>query len=557
MCGKDAFSQRSDEELTPNVGKAQRLTRRRLIAHALVAAAGLAALGSARVARGATAFVRGVAVRNGGAPFAGDRRLFATVSPRSGGARGRAIVEASVSQDLDAVLEVVSRNGVGARVVAREPVTLTAGLNEISWQPAPSAAPGSYILRLRPFSRDGSPAQVLAQAVVRILDVEATFRRRSARPGERVVLSVQSDADRMRLTLLRCGPETEPTHGNAEMKGVTVSEPREIELSRMRGELTGVYVDIPGDAASGLYTARLESDAGHLGFAPIVVPPLTPQHRVAVVLSTTTWQAYNFYDRNGDGFGDTWYSLWAQRRIDLTRPHLRRGVPYRFRSYDLGFLHWLASRGHSVDVYADEDIEAFASPTDLRAAYDLVVFPGHTEYVTSKLYDVVTGYRDLGGRLLFLSANNFFRQVVRSGDRAGLIGAWRDRGRPESALLGVQYVSNDSGQRQQPFTVVGAETAPWAFAGTGLQNGSQFGRYGIEVDATTPLSPPGTQVLARIPDLFGPGRSAEMAYYETEAGSRVFSAGALNFGGTIMLWPEVGLLLDNVWTRLTSDVPPA
>jgi hypothetical protein len=64
-------------------------------------------------------------------------------------------------------------------------------------------------------------------------------------------------------------------------------------------------------------------------------------------------------------------------------------------------------------------------------------------------------------------------------------------------------------------------------------------------------------VLARIPDLFGPGRSAEMAYYETEAGSRVFSAGALNFGGTIMLWPEVGLLLDNVWTRLTSDVPPA
>jgi hypothetical protein len=48
-----------------------------------------------------------------------------------------------------------------------------------------------------------------------------------------------------------------------------------------------------------------------------------------------------------------------------------------------------------------------------------------------------------------------------------------------------------------------------------------------------------------------------MAYYETEAGARVFSAGALNFGGTIMLWPEVGLLLDNVWARLTSDVPPA
>jgi hypothetical protein len=557
MWGKDAFGPYIAADPSPDGGKELRVTRRRLVAHALLGAAGLVALGSARVARGATAVVRGVAVRNGGAPFAGDRRLFATVSPRSGGARGLAIIEASASRDLDAVLEVVSRNGVGARVLSREPVTLAAGLNAISWQPAPSAAPGSYILRLRPFSRDGSPAQVLAQAVVRVLDVEATFRRRSALPGEPVVLNVQSDADRLRLSLLRCGPETEPTHGNAEMKGLPVAEPREIALSRRRGEVTGVYVDVPVDASSGLYAARLESDAGHLGFAPIVVRPPIPQHRVAVVLSTTTWQAYNFYDRNGDGFGDTWYSLWAQRRIDLTRPHLRRGVPYRFRSYDVGFLHWLASRAHSVDMYADEDLEAFPSPSDLRAAYDLVVFPGHTEYVTSKLYDIVTGYRDLGGRLLFLSANNFFRQVVRSGDRARLVGEWRDRGRPESALLGVQYVSNDSGQRQQPFTVVGAETAPWAFAGTGLRNGSQFGRYGIEVDATTSLSPPGTQVLARIPDLFGPGRSAEMAYYETEAGARVFSAGALNFGGTIMLWPEVGLLLDNVWARLTSDVPPA
>ena len=81
--------------------------------------------------------------------------------------------------------------------------------------------------------------------------------------------------------------------------------------------------------------------------------------RVAIVLPTTTWQAYNYYDRNGDGFGDTWYSLFSQKRIDLSRPHLRRGVPERFRSYDVQFLHWLASRGHAVDTYADEDIELF------------------------------------------------------------------------------------------------------------------------------------------------------------------------------------------------------
>ena len=34
--------------------------------------------------------------------------------------------------------------------------------------------------------------------------------------------------------------------------------------------------------------------------------------------------------------------------------------------------------------------------------------------------------------------------------------------------------------------------------------------------------------------------------------ARVFSAGVLNFAGTLMLWPQVGRLLDNVWRQLTT-----
>jgi hypothetical protein len=335
------------------------------------------------------------------------------------------------------------------------------------------------------------------------------------------------------------------------MRGVQVGEPQRIDLAGRRGRLTTVPVTVAA-TESGLYAARLEGPSGHLGFAPLIVRPATATQRVAVVLPTTTWQAYNYYDRNGDGFGDTWYSLWAHKRIDLTRPHLRRGVPERYRSYEVQFLHWLTSRGHAVDTYADEDIDRFPSPEALRASHDLLIFPGHTEYVTQRLYDLVQGFRDLGGRLMFLSANNFFRQVKRDGGHAKLIGEWRDAGRPEAALLGAQYLANDSGERQQPFVVADTNATSWAFAGTGLRPGNQFGRYGIEIDATTPLSPPGTEVLARIPDLFGPGRSAEMTYYETAAGSRVFSAGVLNFGGTVMLWPETGRLLDNVWRRLTT-----
>ena len=85
--------------------------------------------------------------------------------------------------------------------------------------------------------------------------------------------------------------------------------------------------------------------------------------------------------------------------------------------------------------------------------------------------------------------------------------SFRPAAEEESRLLGVQYLAGDRGKHQAPFVVVGADQAPWAFAGTGLSNGSQFGRYGIEIDARTPDSPPGTVVLATIPDLFGPGRS--------------------------------------------------
>ena len=534
-----------------------RFTRSDLVRRAVAAAfVGIGADAWTKAAGAATAAtsrsaIRKVTVRSGGRAFHGDRPRFATINPRSSTGRRFAELIVDSTGETDAFFEVVSRHGAGPTVVSRTRTSIERGVTHIPWSPPASIAPGSYILRLRSDLGD-APGPVLAQAVVRVLDVEATFRRRGAQPGDTAHLSVLCDAPWLRMTLLHCGAENQPTYSNSIMNGVPAAPPQRIDLRGRRDRPTTYSFQLPQELTSGVHCARLEGPAGHLGFAPIVIRPKTPTQRVAVVMPTTTWQAYNFYDENGDGFGGTWYALWSQKRVDLTRPHLRRGVPYRWRSYDLEFQQWLASRGHAVDTYADEDIERFPSPQQLRAAYDLLVFPGHTEYVTARLYDLVTGFRDLGGRLIFLSANNFFREVVRDGTHVRLITEWRNKGRPEASLLGSQYIANDRGTHQQPFTVVGADIAPWAFANTGLGNGSTFGRYGIEIDAVNPVSPPGTQVLARIPDLMGPGRSAEMTYYETPAGARVFSAGALNFGGTVMLWSTTAAILDNVWARMTS-----
>jgi hypothetical protein len=305
-----------------------------------------------------------------------------------------------------------------------------------------------------------------------------------------------------------------------------------------------------GEWPSGLYTARVGWSGGEVHAPFVVRPRRLGERRIAVVLPTNTWQAYNFLDVDGDGIGDTWYASPHVRSVDLARPFLDGGIPPHFRGYDHGFLRWLALRGHRVDVLSDDDLDDVRSGDELSRLYHLVVFPGHEEYVTTQMFDVVERFHELGGNLLFLSANNFFYRVERDGTHIVKNGRWRDLGRPEARFAGVQYVDWNRGVfANRPFVVTDTGHAPWLFARSGMRNGSQFGHYGIEIDARCADSPPGVRVLATIRDAFGAGKTAEMAYHETPRGGKVFSAGVINFGGSA-LWPGVRTLLDNLWMHM-------
>ena len=58
-------------------------------------------------------------------------------------------------------------------------------------------------------------------------------------------------------------------------------------------------------------------------------------------------------------------------------------------------------------------------------------------------------------------------------------------------------------------------------------------------------------MLAEVPDLLGPGKTAQMSYYETPQGARVFAAGTLDFGGSVLHQPQ-DRLLQNIWARLAQ-----
>jgi hypothetical protein len=60
-----------------------------------------------------------------------------------------------------------------------------------------------------------------------------------------------------------------------------------------------------------------------------------------------------------------------------------------------------------------------------------------------------------------------------------------------------------------------------------LRRGWRLSRGGVEIDHTTRASPKGVRVLAESRDLFGRGNTAQMIFYETGAGAKVFAAGAI------------------------------
>jgi N,N-dimethylformamidase beta subunit-like protein len=385
----------------------------------------------------------------------------------------------------------------------------------------------------------------------------AGFLARSYAAGQVAVLDIGGgDTSRATLQIFRAGasgtpgPAAAPGWDKATF-GKPVTTPR--QLQRPSGRWL-VRIRLGADWPSGDYVARL-SWGRHTDYAPFILRPARlGSAAVLVVEPTNTWHAYDVVD------GDSWYLDPSVHRIDLTNPFasarvsgtpVPAGLPQQFSRYDLGFLRWYWRSGYRADFVSDDDLEHLSSARQL-SHYRLIVFAGHEEYVTSHTFDLITRYRNAGGNLAFLSANNFFYKVAVSGDTMTGRTRWRDVGRPEAALVGAQYAGWDEGKYpNRPFRVTDTAAAPWLFAGTHLHDGSTVGNYGIEVDEPGAASPPHTRVLAVIPNELGPGKPAEMTIYR-HGRSTVFDAGAINFGASAH-WPALSRFFSNLWSHLSGE----
>ena len=508
--------------------------------------------------------ITGFVTHNRGNRWPGDNALLTTISPNHDGLRDLARVRFHLNED-SAVHFEVTRTKYAPTAIYTLDAKLRAGRNVFTWYPRKDVGPRTYLVRITAVDPAGNRRVYGAEnardgrkpsaPVVRVLGVDAGFTLESYSPGQIARMVVETDAKQLTWQVFRAGGESVPTYADNLMNGAPMTDPETVPWPNQSGAGSLTLEVRPWQ--SGLYYVRIDTDDGRVGFAPFIVraPFWGATSRVAIVLPTNTWQAYNFRDQDGNGWGDTWYAKGAQSTARLGRPFLNRGVPPHYRKYDLAFLRWLELTGKKPDFLSETDLEVIPDGDTLARLYDFVIFSGHSEYVTRHEYDVVQRFRDLGGNLAFLSANNFFWEVTRRDRVLTRTRLWRNAGRPEAALIGVQYRANDDGRVQKPYLVRNSASAPWLWAGTGLADGSPFGQefggYGIEIDSLAPSSPPGTIVLAEIPDLYGPGFTAQMTYYETPAGAKVFAAGALDVGGTALLWP-LRRFFENLWARLAA-----
>jgi hypothetical protein len=503
-----------------------------------------------------------LSVSNGGRPFAGDDSRLTTISPNRDGFRDRAVIRFSLDRPALVELQVVATTIAGrtARTVWRTSRRLDRGRSQIVWRAGPATPARTYLVRFVLRGPEGTrrvygfePPRARARtsgAVVRVQGVQVGFLQRSYPVGGEAAASIATDAKSVRLQLFSLAHDLHPTIRDLRRGGVAVAPAVRLDWRPYRSAPHLVRIGRVGGFPSGVYFLRVTADDGRVGYAPLILRPRRlGEHKVAVVLSTNTWQAYNLLDADGDGWGDSWPVSAATRSIDLRRPYLDFGLASRYVDWSLGVVSWLKRTGKQVDYLSDDDLAAARSGDALRRAYTLVVFPGHEEYVTTAAYDVLQRYRDRGGRLMFLGAKNVLWNVRREGQTLRRGRLWRRLRRPEAALVGAQWVATSRAVGRGRFVVRGATAVPWVFAGTGLGNGSAFGRYGTAVDARAESSPPQTRVLARIPRLIGK-RDAEMTYYETPAGAKVFDAGAINFAASIGN-PAISRLLDNLWARLS------
>jgi len=271
---------------------------------------------------------------------------------------------------------------------------------------------------------------------------------------------------------------------------------------------------------------------------------------------------------------------------------------------DSHLISWLHAKSIDYDIVTDEELHN--DGVAAIAGYAALVTGSHPEYHTTETLDALTEYRDQGGALHYLGGNGFYWRIARHSEDPALLeirraedgirawasepgeyynafdgaygGLWRRSGRAPQKLVGVGFTAQGVFTGMPYQRVCRDPDFDWVFDGIetdviGDFGFSGHGAAGFELDRTDPMLDSGHNItiLAQSHDTEnafmlvpeeqlthltnvsgGPEdeiRRADMVYFETEGGGRVFSVGSITFCGSLP-WND----FDNDVSRLLHNV---
>ena len=340
--------------------------------------------------------------------------------------------------------------------------------------------------------------------------------------------------------------------------------------------------DVPNDAASGVYLAKLvrtdgQNQANHIVF---VVRDDSSDSDLLVQTSDTTWAAYNTWGGNSLYQGQP---AGRAYKVSYNRPFVVPDEDWLF-SAEYPMIRFLEANGYDASYTTGVDTHRRG---DLLTNHETFVSVGHDEYWSGQQRANVEAARDAGVNLAFFSGNEVFWKTrwESSIDAAGTpmrtlvsyketknsqpldpaydqgvwTGTWRDArfsppgdgGRPENALTGTMFMVNGAPSRADAIKIPAADGKMRFWRGTSVASlGSgqtatlPNGTLGYEWDVAPDngFRPPGLVHLSTATyDIsgdyllddgatYGNGTATHhLTQYRADSGALVFGAGTVQW----------------------------
>lgn len=305
---------------------------------------------------------------------------------------------------------------------------------------------------------------------------------------------------------------------------------------------------------SGIYSAQLLSSYGNEHDVVFIVRPSTPKNKIAVVVPTNTYHAYNTW---GGHDQYTAGQATGQRTVSLLRPSVTTLInPTGYINHtlysDLLLYSWMTANNIAFDVYTDADVDA--NTGNWMASYKGIVLGSHHEYWTQTARQNVINYLAAGGRIIATGGNSLYEAVSYNSNGSAVIfrtttgdrNLFEDLGLFESDVIGLEY----NAATYMDFYPYQVQTNHAFLNGTGLTVGGTFGGSGYNVAAS------GWEVDWAVEGIAGqiviaqgtnPNGGASMCYVPMANNGWAFTTGSISFNGSISGDPAIQRILSNVF----------